>query len=231
MASGTRRPSRSMNVSVSSSAAETCGGVDAKRDVVQLNSRRASPVRISAANGMRLELSPIVRVAVYRNSGNAHRSPERFSRPLRRVGTALVMDLHPNDRGLKGALAGAVIANGRLYCPRTPAAPLHRRAMRPATTSAPTTGAVGQVPLSTARGPARAPLTKPAMLAPREHPPRCRGRRPGGIRNGSGASSGPRRPATALAKTADASLRHLPGCLHVDLLDSHRAEQRVRSRS
>ena len=32
------------------------------------------------------------------------------------------MDLHPNDRGIKGTFQGAVIANGNLYCPCTPKA-------------------------------------------------------------------------------------------------------------
>jgi hypothetical protein len=31
------------------------------------------------------------------------------------------MDLDPNDRGLRGTFEGAVICNGQLYCPRTPA--------------------------------------------------------------------------------------------------------------
>ncbi|MDA8297203.1 MAG: hypothetical protein M0004_11575 [Actinomycetota bacterium] len=56
------------------------------------------------------------------DSGYAYRSPERFARPLRRLGAALVVDLHPNDRGPKGTFSGAVISNGRLYCPGTPAA-------------------------------------------------------------------------------------------------------------
>ncbi len=33
-----------------------------------------------------------------------------------------MVDLHPNDRGPKGTFSGAVISNGRLYCPGTPAA-------------------------------------------------------------------------------------------------------------
>lgn len=59
---------------------------------------------------------------VLADSGYAYRSLERFARPLRRLGAALVVDLHPNDRGPKGTFSGAVISNGRLYCPGTLAA-------------------------------------------------------------------------------------------------------------
>jgi hypothetical protein len=31
-----------------------------------------------------------------------------------------VQDLHPHDRGPRGAHHGAIIANGNLYCPQTP---------------------------------------------------------------------------------------------------------------
>ena len=39
---------------------------------------------------------------------------------LRRAGASLVMDLHPNDRGIRGTFEGAISANGQLYCPKTP---------------------------------------------------------------------------------------------------------------
>ena len=48
--------------------------------------------------------------------------PEHFALPLRVAGTSLVMDLHPSDRGMKGTFAGAICANGNLYCPKTPTA-------------------------------------------------------------------------------------------------------------
>lgn len=56
------------------------------------------------------------------DSGYAHRVPGHWALPLRRLGTGLVMDLHPHDRGPKGTFAGAVISNGNLYCPATPTA-------------------------------------------------------------------------------------------------------------
>jgi hypothetical protein len=56
------------------------------------------------------------------DSGYAHRLPERWALPLRRLGAKLVQDLHPHDRGPKGTHMGAVIANGNLFCPATPEA-------------------------------------------------------------------------------------------------------------
>jgi hypothetical protein len=56
------------------------------------------------------------------DSGYAYRAPETFAAPLRTLGTGLVMDLHPNDRGRKGTHQGATLANGNLYCPATPKA-------------------------------------------------------------------------------------------------------------
>jgi hypothetical protein len=40
--------------------------------------------------------------------------------PLRAAGASLIQDLHPHDRGPQGTHAGAIIANGNLYCPATP---------------------------------------------------------------------------------------------------------------
>ena len=54
------------------------------------------------------------------DSGYSHRIPQHWASPLRRAGAALVQDLHPGDRGPRGTHAGAVIANGSLYCPLTP---------------------------------------------------------------------------------------------------------------
>ena len=70
---------------------------------------------------------------VLADSGYSHRVPRNWASPLRKAGAALVQDLHPNDRGPKGTHAGAVIANGSLYCPCTPRpllelAPLSRAA-------------------------------------------------------------------------------------------------------
>ena len=70
---------------------------------------------------------------VLSDSGYSHRVPQHWASPLRTAGAQLVQDLHPNDRGPKGTHAGAVIANGSLYCPQTPRtllelAPLSRAA-------------------------------------------------------------------------------------------------------
>jgi hypothetical protein len=57
---------------------------------------------------------------VLADSGYSHRIPQHWASPLRAAGAQLVQDLHPHDRGPKGTHAGAVIANGSLYCPCTP---------------------------------------------------------------------------------------------------------------
>ncbi|HEX5298651.1 MAG TPA: hypothetical protein VFW50_16835 [Streptosporangiaceae bacterium] len=54
------------------------------------------------------------------DSGYASRVAAAWAIPLRTAGAQLVQDLHPHDRGPKGTHAGAVIANGNLYCPQTP---------------------------------------------------------------------------------------------------------------
>jgi hypothetical protein len=56
---------------------------------------------------------------VLADSGYSHRVPGNWAAPLRRAGAALVQDLHPGDRGPRGTHAGAVTANGNLYCPQT----------------------------------------------------------------------------------------------------------------
>jgi hypothetical protein len=48
------------------------------------------------------------------------RDPGAWALPLRAAGAQLVQDLHPHDRGPKGTRHGSIIANGNLYCPRTP---------------------------------------------------------------------------------------------------------------
>ena len=57
---------------------------------------------------------------VLAGSGYSHRVPQHWAAPLRAAGAALVQDLHPRDRGPRGTHAGAIIANGNLYCPATP---------------------------------------------------------------------------------------------------------------
>ena len=54
------------------------------------------------------------------DSGYAHRDADAWALPLRDAGAQLVQDLHPHDRGPRGTHHGAIIANGNLYCPKTP---------------------------------------------------------------------------------------------------------------
>jgi hypothetical protein len=62
---------------------------------------------------------------VLADSGYSHRIPRNWASPLRKAGAALIQDLHPHDRGPRGTHAGAVIANGSLYCPAAPRALLN----------------------------------------------------------------------------------------------------------
>ena len=70
-------------------------------------------VTSSAANG-------VVVAEILADCGYSYKVPEHFAFPLRAAGVHLVIDLHPNDRGQKGTFAGAIVANGNLYCPGTP---------------------------------------------------------------------------------------------------------------
>lgn len=54
------------------------------------------------------------------DTGYAHRIPQNWALPLRAVGYRIITDLHPHDRGPHGTWAGAIAANGNLYCPATP---------------------------------------------------------------------------------------------------------------
>jgi hypothetical protein len=55
------------------------------------------------------------------DSGYSYRVPATWAGPVRRTGAQLVTDLHPGDRGPRGTHQGAIICNGNLYCPATPA--------------------------------------------------------------------------------------------------------------
>jgi hypothetical protein len=70
------------------------------------------------------------------DSGYSHRIPQHWASPLRQAGAALIQDLHPHDRGPRGTHAGAVIANGNLYCPAAPRALLELRPLSRAATPA-----------------------------------------------------------------------------------------------
>lgn len=68
------------------------------------------------------------------DSGYSYREPQTFAIPARALGANLVIDLHPNDRGMKGTHEGAILANGNLYCPATPKALFELRPPAPAAT-------------------------------------------------------------------------------------------------
>jgi hypothetical protein len=68
------------------------------------------------------------------DSGYAHRDAGAWAIPLRQAGAQLIQDLHPHDRGPRGTHHGAIIANGNLYCPQTPPAPLQPGPLPPGAT-------------------------------------------------------------------------------------------------
>jgi hypothetical protein len=73
------------------------------------------------------------------DSGYAYRQAENWALPLRRLGAALIQDLHPNDRGLKGTHMGATLTNGNLYCPATPKTLLELGPLSPSASTEQTT--------------------------------------------------------------------------------------------
>jgi hypothetical protein len=85
-----------------------------------VSSPRHDPVRAFAPVLTALPAAGIPLGDILDDSGYAHRDADAWALPLRAAGAALVQDLHPNDRGPKGTHHGAIIANGNLYCPRTP---------------------------------------------------------------------------------------------------------------
>lgn len=85
-----------------------------------LTSCRLDPVPALAAVLARMPDHGIPLGDILADSGYAHRDPAAWAIPLRAAGAQPVQDLHPHDRGPKGTHAGAVIANGNLYCPNTP---------------------------------------------------------------------------------------------------------------
>jgi hypothetical protein len=85
-----------------------------------LSSCRHDPVRAFAPVLTAMAAAGIPLSDILDDSGYAHRDAGAWALPLRRAGAQLVQDLHPHDRGPKGAHHGAIIANGNLYCPCTP---------------------------------------------------------------------------------------------------------------
>jgi len=96
-----------------------------------LSSCRHDPVPafapvLTAMPGQQVPLGDILA-----DSGYSHRIPGNWAVPLRLAGAQLVQDLHPNDRGPRGTHGGAIIANGNLYCPKTPRALLELGPLAP----------------------------------------------------------------------------------------------------
>jgi hypothetical protein len=85
-----------------------------------LTSCELDPVRALVPVLTRMPAAGIRLGDLLADSGYAHRDAEAWAIPLRAAGAQLVQDLHPHDRGPQGTHAGAIIANGNLYCPVTP---------------------------------------------------------------------------------------------------------------
>ena len=92
---------------------------------ITLSSCHADPVRALVPVLTRMPGDGITLGDILADSGYAHRDAGAWALPLRAAGAQLVQDLHPHDRGPRGTHAGAIIANGNLYCPATPRPLLH----------------------------------------------------------------------------------------------------------
>jgi hypothetical protein len=126
------------------------------------------------------------------DSGYSYRESESFATPMHATGAKLIVELHPNDRGMKGTHHGAIACNGALYCPATPTtllelSPLapaadeqqtHEHDKRcqelsryklPAITAADSDG-YHRVACPAARGKLRCPLREQSMTLSHEHP-------------------------------------------------------------
>jgi hypothetical protein len=82
---------------------------------------RLDPPRALVAVLLRMAADGLALGDIIDDSGYAHRDAAAWAIPLRTAGAQLVQDLHPHDRGPQGTHHGAIIANGNLYCPATPA--------------------------------------------------------------------------------------------------------------
>jgi hypothetical protein len=85
-----------------------------------VSSCRHDPVRVLVPVLLAMAAAGIPPGGILSDSGFAHRDASAWALPLRAAGAQLVQDLHPHDRGPKGTHQGAIIANGSLYCPKTP---------------------------------------------------------------------------------------------------------------
>jgi len=89
---------------------------------ITLSSARHDPPKQITPVIKRMHQDGIALGDLLADSGYSYREDGSFASPLRALRAKLVMDLHPNDRGMKGTHEGAIIANGALYCPATPKA-------------------------------------------------------------------------------------------------------------
>jgi hypothetical protein len=89
---------------------------------IQLSSCHTDPVPALVPVIERMQADGVALSDLLADSGYAHRKPEHWALPLRRLGVELIQDPHPHDRGPKGTHMGATAANGNLYCPATPKA-------------------------------------------------------------------------------------------------------------
>jgi hypothetical protein len=96
-----------------------------------LSSCHADPVRAFTPVLTRMPQDGIALGDILADSGYAHRDAGAWALPLRAAGAQLICDLHPHDRGPQGTHAGAIIANGSLYCPATPEPLLHLGPLAP----------------------------------------------------------------------------------------------------
>jgi hypothetical protein len=87
---------------------------------IQLTSCSVDPPAALVPVIERMHAAGITIADLLADCGYAYRIPETWALPLRRLGIALIQDLHPNDRGPQGTHQGAIRANGNLYCPATP---------------------------------------------------------------------------------------------------------------
>jgi hypothetical protein len=99
-----------------------------------MTSCRLDPARALAAVLLRMATAGIPLGDILDDSGYAHRDAAAWAIPLRQAGAQLIQDLHPHDRGPRGTHHGAIIANGNLYCPQTPATLLQLGPLTPGAT-------------------------------------------------------------------------------------------------
>ena len=102
---------------------------------ITLSSCHTDPVRALTPVLTRMPAAGIRLGDILADSGYAHRAAAAWALPLRAAGAQLVQDLHPADRGPRGTVHGAIIANGNLYCPATPQPLLHLGPLAPAATA------------------------------------------------------------------------------------------------